>query len=79
MVIDDAWATVGTTNFDNRSFAHNEENNVCFTNAALIAELKRLFREDLLKCEQVTLERWQHRPAWSKIQGLVASLLVEQA
>ena len=23
------WATVGTTNFDNRSFAHNEENNVC--------------------------------------------------
>ena len=30
MVVDGLWATVGTTNFDNRSFAHNEENNVCF-------------------------------------------------
>ena len=29
MVVDEVWATIGTTNFDNRSFAHNEENNVC--------------------------------------------------
>ena len=29
MVVDRLWVTVGTTNFDNRSFAHNEESNVC--------------------------------------------------
>ena len=29
MVVDRRWVTVGTTNFDNRSFAHNEESNVC--------------------------------------------------
>ena len=29
MVVDGVWSTVGTTNFDSRSFAHNEENNVC--------------------------------------------------
>ena len=34
MVVDARWATVGTTNFDNRSFAHNEENNVCVYDAA---------------------------------------------
>ena len=28
MVVDRRWVTVGTTNFDNRSFAHNEESNV---------------------------------------------------
>jgi hypothetical protein len=30
MVVDRRWVTVGTANFDNRSFAHNEESNVCF-------------------------------------------------
>ena len=34
MVVDGVWATVGTTNFDSRSFAHNEENNVCFCDAS---------------------------------------------
>src|SRR4029450_2220104 len=28
MMIDGLWATVGTSNFDNRSFSHNEESNV---------------------------------------------------
>ena len=31
MVVDGVWATIGTTNFDSRSFAHNEESNVCST------------------------------------------------
>ena len=30
MVVDGRWVTIGTANFDNRSFAHNEESNVCF-------------------------------------------------
>ena len=28
MIVDRRWSTVGTANFDNRSFAHNEESNV---------------------------------------------------
>ena len=28
MIVDGLWSTVGTSNFDNRSFSHNEENNV---------------------------------------------------
>ena len=38
MVVDGVWATIGTTNFDNRSFAHNEESNVCFFDRELAAE-----------------------------------------
>ena len=30
MVVDGVWGTVGTTNFDNRSFALSEETNICF-------------------------------------------------
>ena len=47
MVVDDVWATVGTTNFDNRSFAHNEENNVCFYDRELAGMLRDTFLADL--------------------------------
>ena len=30
MMVDDAWAVIGTTNVDNRSFEHNDEVNVAF-------------------------------------------------
>jgi cardiolipin synthase len=78
MVVDRAWATVGTTNFDNRSFAHNEENNVCFMDPASVKKLERTFREDLKGCDRVTLEEWKRRGIWVKTQEVVASLLQEQ-
>ncbi len=37
MIVDGVWATVGTTNFDNRSFAHNAENNICFAATGCVA------------------------------------------
>ena len=47
MVVDARWATVGTTNFDNRSFAHNEENNVCVYDAAWARRLHDIFLDDV--------------------------------
>ena len=56
MVVDDVWATVGTTNFDNRSFAHNEENNVCFYDRELAGILRDTFIADLAGCDRVDIE-----------------------
>ena len=50
MVVDGVWATVGTTNFDNRSFAHNEESNVCVYDRGLATQFQRAFREDMAGC-----------------------------
>ena len=78
MVVDGVWATVGTTNFDSRSFAHNEENNVCFCDAHLARELEAIFVADMKGCEQVTLEKWHKRGVLAKsLQGMV-SLFQEQ-
>jgi cardiolipin synthase len=78
MVVDGIWSTVGTTNFDSRSFAHNEENNVCLLDPALARELERIFMEDLRGCDAITLEGWRRRPMLSKaVQGVV-SLFQEQ-
>jgi cardiolipin synthase len=78
MVVDGVWGTVGTTNFDNRSFAHNEENNVCFFDPSLVAALQAAFDADLAHCDRVTLEAWEARGWWAWSQELVAAFLQEQ-
>jgi cardiolipin synthase len=78
MVVDGVWGTVGTTNFDSRSFAQNEENNVCFHDRQLAAELESMFMADLPHCEAITLEAWRKRGVWAMTQQFIASLLQEQ-
>ena len=79
MVVDRRWVTVGTTNFDNRSFAHNEESNVCFFDRGLAQQLHAFFEEDLGGCRRMTPEQWARRGAWAKAQEFVAAFLQEQA
>jgi cardiolipin synthase len=78
MVVDGLWATVGTTNFDNRSFAHNEESNVCFYDPALAGELERLFLADKPDCQRVDLESWRRRGPLAKVQEFMAAFFQEQ-
>jgi cardiolipin synthase len=79
MVVDRRWVTVGTANFDNRSFAHNEESNVCVFDRALAEELHTLFHDDLKGCERVSIEPWRRRGAWARAQEIFAAVLQEQA
>lgn len=78
MVVDAKWATVGTTNFDNRSFAHNEENNVCCLDGAFARQLHDMFLDDYRGCERVELARWKRRGVLTRVQELVAAMLEEQ-
>ena len=79
MVVDRHWVTVGTTNFDNRSFDHNEESNVSVFDRRLAQQLHDIFLDDLSGCERVTMDAWTRRGVWSRAQELVASFLQEQA
>jgi cardiolipin synthase len=78
MVVDGLWVTIGTTNFDNRSFAHNEESNVCFRDAGLARRLERTYQADTEACQRVELDAWRHRGLWARAQEFVASLLEAQ-
>ncbi len=79
MVVDRRWVTVGTANFDNRSFAHNEESNVCVFDRRLAGQLHDIFLDDLMGSERVTVDAWRTRGAWARAQEFVASFLQEQA
>jgi cardiolipin synthase len=78
MVVDGVWATVGTTNFDNRSFALSEETNICFQDPVLVEQLEEVFSTDLTLCERIKLSDWRQRGAWQKTEELLASLIEDQ-
>ena len=78
MMVDGVWATVGTTNFDNRSFALSEETNVCFRDPKLVRSLQDAFAEDLTRCRKITLDDWQSRGTWQKAKEAIASLIEDQ-
>ncbi|HKP11161.1 MAG TPA: phospholipase D-like domain-containing protein, partial [Blastocatellia bacterium] len=78
MVCDGVWSTVGTTNFDNRAFALNDENNVCLYDGRVAAEFESIFSDDLAACSQVELKEWRRRGVLTKTMEAFASLLKEQ-
>jgi cardiolipin synthase A/B len=78
LVCDGVWSSIGTTNFDNRSFALNEENNVCTYDYGLAAQIEAAFVADLEACQKVELEAWQNRGVVQKASEWVANLLEEQ-
>ncbi|HWV17520.1 MAG TPA: phospholipase D-like domain-containing protein [Rhodocyclaceae bacterium] len=67
-VIDRVWSTIGSSNVDWRSFLHNDEVNVIVFGAEFAAEMEALFRDDLAQAEAITVERWQQRGVWRRVQ-----------
>lgn len=76
--VDDLWVVLGTTNFDNRSFEHNDEVNVAIRDPELSARLTSDFRQDLSSCEEVTMDTWRRRPLLEKIVEPFAWILERQ-
>jgi cardiolipin synthase A/B len=75
MVVDDEWVSVGSTNFDNRSFRLNDEANLNVIDRELAAQQAEVFDRDKQVSRQITLEDWQNRPKWEKtIEWLAAQI-----
>lgn len=78
MIVDDLWSTVGTANFDNRSFSHNEESNVCVCDVAVAQELTATFERDAAVCQRVTKDAWRRRGIGEKTIEALASFVQDQ-
>jgi cardiolipin synthase len=78
VVIDAAWAHVGSTNFDARSLALNEEIGVGLLDRSIALELKQAFEHDLQCCREWKLEDWRRRPARDRLFDGFAYLLHDQ-
>ena len=67
MIVDDVWVTVGSANFDNRSFRLNDEANLNVYSVEFAARQARIFEEDKKNATQVTYDEWKKRGLCKKI------------
>ena len=66
LVVDGRWVSVGSTNFDARSFRLNDEANLNLYDEAFAGRQLAQFEEDLRRAKRITLQEWQARPLWQK-------------
>jgi cardiolipin synthase A/B len=78
MVIDGIWATIGSTNFDNRSFALNQELNLTVYDASLARRLELIFQDDLKYSKKITYEEWNSSRVFERLFELFAFPVREQ-
>jgi cardiolipin synthase len=63
MVVDGVWSSVGSVNFDNRSFQLQDEATLCVQSDRFAHELTAQFERDLERSERIEPERWRRRGA----------------
>ena len=71
LVVDSCWASVGTVNFDNRSFQLNDELTLCVFDGDVAGELTEAFEHDLERSERIDPEQWGNRSARAKLREAV--------
>jgi len=78
MVVDGIWTTIGSSNFDERSFRLNDEVNVNVHDEAIAGEMEKMFFDDLAKSEEITLRQWFRRPWFDRLKERLAGRLKPQ-
>jgi cardiolipin synthase A/B len=74
MVVDGVWSSVGSVNFDNRSFQLHDEATLCVRSEAFAAELTEQFERDLGQAEKIEPARWERRGARRRASESVTRL-----
>jgi cardiolipin synthase len=72
MIVDGMWATIGSTNFDNRSFALNEELNVVVYDKDVASRLEGVFADDLAHSRKIDVRRWRARGLFNRLLELLS-------
>ena len=78
LVVDGVFSSVGSTNFDNRSFRLNDEANLNVLDRDFGAIQRRVFDQDWALARRITLAEWQARPWTERLLERVAGMLNSQ-
>ena len=75
MIVDDEFCTIGSTNFDFRSFEHNFECNMFIHSKETNSQMLEIFNEDLSHSTRISPSSWKKRPIFDKALSSVLRLL----
>jgi len=74
IVSDDYLSSVGSANMDNRSFSINFEVNTYVYDKEAALQAKGVFEEDMIQCDELSLEKWESRPWYDKATEYIVRL-----
>jgi cardiolipin synthase len=72
--IDGVWSTVGSTNLDYRSLAHNDELNVVVLGPEFASRMQAAFADDIRHSKAITLEDWRDRGISARLKEAAARI-----
>ena len=78
MIVDGLLTSVGSTNFDNRSFRLNDEATLNVVDKDFASAQTATFEADLALSHRVTFAEWQERPVRERLGEWIASLIGTQ-
>ncbi len=78
LVVDSLMVSVGSTNFDNRSFSLNDEANLNVLDPVFAKQQVAIFEDDWKKAKPISYAEWENRPLKEKFGGWLASLIGDQ-
>jgi cardiolipin synthase A/B len=62
LTVDETWSSVGSVNFDNRSFQLHDEVTLCVQSERFAGQLHEVFERDLEDSERIEPDQWRERP-----------------
>ena len=75
LIIDDDYVSLGSTNFDYRSFDHNFEENIVMYSHTVNSRLAELYKADERNCTRLRLSTWNKRRRRKKALEALSRLL----
>jgi cardiolipin synthase A/B len=75
MVVDGTWSSVGTVNFDNRSFQLHDEVTLCVADEHFAGQLTESFEKDLERSQRIDPDRWAQRGPVQRLAESASTLL----
>lgn len=78
MLVDHCWVSVGSANFDTRSFRLNDEICLNVLDDGFAGHMAEQFENDKRHCREITLEQWHKRPLGQKLVDWLCAALRSQ-
>ncbi len=77
MTVDGAWAAIGSSNFDDRSFETNDEITLGILDAGFAAQIDAVFEKYVARAVEIELDKWTKRGWWHKLKDNAVYMINE--
>jgi cardiolipin synthase len=74
VLVDGVWSTVGSSNWDPRSFLHNNELNAVVLGREFAQDMRAMFEKDLANSDRIALEQWRRRSPLERVKETFARM-----